>query len=266
MNKQIADINLEKRPRILIVEDEPKIREILAEFLADYGYSVDTAADGLEGLAMCGAGKYDLVLMDVMMPRVDGFAALELLRKDSDVPVIFITAMEDERQQMKGFDLTADDYIIKPFSMNMVIRRIEAVLRRRGNGADARARHAQIPETLTTQKGVSPADEHTLTHKGVSPDDDYTLMHKGVSLDARACEVRVNERPVPFTYKEFELLKILLENKNATLMRDELLSAVWGYDFDGDDKVVNNHIMRIRKKLGDDFITTVRGMGYKISD
>ena len=220
--------------RILIIEDEFKIQEILVEFLNEYGYEVDSAYNGVEGLTMFQKINYDLVLLDIMMPKIDGFATLELLRKESDVPVIIITAMEEEENQMKGFDLQADDYIVKPFSINLVIRRIEAVLRR---------------------KQVNPDKISTST---------LVLEHKNVLLDERACEVRVSGKITPFTYKEFELLKLLLENKNRVFTRNDLLQIVWGYDYIGDDKVVNNHIMRIRKKLGDDFIPTVRGKGYRI--
>ncbi|MDC7289179.1 response regulator transcription factor [Blautia schinkii] len=220
--------------RILVIEDEHKIQEILVEFLQEYGFETDSAYNGVEGLAMFQKSSYDLVLLDIMMPKIDGFATLELLRKDSDVPVIIITAMEEEEQQMKGFDLQADDYIVKPFSMNLVIRRIEAVLRRKQRGTNSAEDAAPI------------------------------LVHKNVMMDTQACEVRVSGTITPFTYKEYELLKLLLENKNRVFTRDDLLRIVWGYDFVGDERVVNNHIMRIRKKLGEDFITTVRGMGYRI--
>lgn len=219
--------------RILIIEDEIKIQEILTEFLREYGYNADSAYDGVEGLAMFKQSKYDLVLLDIMMPKIDGFATLELLRQDSDVPVILITAMEEEEHQMKGFDLQADDYIVKPFSMNLVIRRIEAVLRRK---------------------------QHDTTT------DSPTLEHRDVVINTQACEVRVSGHTIPFTYKEYELLKLFLENKKRVFTRDDLLRIIWGYDFIGDDKVVNNHIMRIRKKLGEDFIVTVRGMGYKVDE
>ncbi len=219
--------------RILIIEDESKIQEILTEFLQEYGYTVDKAGDGIEGLVMCKKNKYDLILLDIMMPKIDGFAVLEMLRQDSDIPVIMITAMEDEEYQIKGFDLMADDYIVKPFSMNLVIRRIEAVLRRK------QPENPALPQTLE---------------------------HKDVVLDTQACEVRASGHTIPFTYKEYELLKLLLGNKNRVFTRDDLLRIIWGYEFIGDDKAVNNHIMRIRKKLGEDFIITVRGMGYKIGE
>ena len=143
--------------RILIIEDEHKIQEILTEFLREYGYETDSAYDGVEGLSMFKQVRYDLVLLDIMLPKIDGFAVLELMRQDSDVPIIMITAMEEEEHQMRGFDLEADDYIIKPFSMNLVIRRIEAVLRRK-----------QVHEKV----------EQTSRH---------ILFHKNVKLDTQAC-------------------------------------------------------------------------------
>ncbi|MDR0986525.1 MAG: response regulator transcription factor [Ruminococcus sp.] len=216
---------------ILIVEDEAKIREILKEFLTDYGYGVITAADGVEGVAKVKQGNFDLVLLDIMMPKIDGFATLELIRQVSDVPVIILTALETEENQIKGFDLKADDYITKPFSMNLVIRRIEAVLRRK------------LPES-------PPA----------------ILTYKNVMLDTKACVVKLSGHTVPVTYMEFELIKLFLENKDRVFTRDYLLNNIWGYDYIGDERVVNNHIMRIRKKLGEDFIGTVRGMGYKIGE
>lgn len=222
------------KSRILIIEDEHKIQEILTEFLREYGYETDSAYDGVEGISMFRKAPYDLLLLDIMMPKIDGFTTLELIRKESDVPVIMITAMEEEADQMKGFDLLADDYIVKPFSINLVVRRIEAVLRRK-------------------QAGVDRMDSPSAV-----------LEHGNVVIDTKSCEVYVSGRTTPFTYKEYELLKLLLENKNKVFTREELLQSIWGYDFIGDDKVVNNHIMRIRKKLGEDFITTVRGMGYRV--
>ena len=221
------------KERILIIEDEIKIQEILTEFLQEVDYTVDCAKDGVEGIALLSNQQYDLILLDIMMPRLDGFATIELIRKDSDIPVIMITAMEDEACQMRGFDLKVDDYITKPFSMNLVIRRIEAVLRR-----------------MQTNEASDQTGQR--------------ITHEHVTLDKDSCEVRVLGNTIPFTYKEYELLKLLLENKNKVFTRDNILTQVWGYDFFGNEKIVNNHIMRIRKKLGEDFIVTVRGMGYKI--
>jgi len=221
--------------RILVIEDEIKIQEILKEFLQENGYIVDCANDGLDGVTMFQKNPYELVLLDVMMPKIDGYAVLELIRHKSNIPVIMITAIEGEDSETKCFDLQADDYITKPFSMNLVIRRIEAILRR--------VQTTQVP--LCNQQ---------------------KLVHRNVTLDKEACEVRVSGDTVSLTYKEYEILKLLLECKNKVFSRDDLLRRIWGYDFIGDDKTVNNHIMRIRKKLGEDFIVTIRGMGYKLGE
>lgn len=219
--------------RILIIEDEAKIQEILTEFLQEYGYAVDNASDGVAGIAKFSEEKYDLILLDIMMPKIDGLAVLELIREKSDIPIILITAMETEAYQIKGFDLRADDYITKPFSMNLVIRRIEAVLRR-----------TQTDEVLEKEQGM--------------------ITHGSVKLDKESCVIKRSDESIPCTYKEYELIKLLLENKNKVFTRDDILNQIWGYDFFGNDKIVNNHIMRIRKKLGENFIVTVRGVGYKI--
>lgn len=219
--------------RILIIEDEVEIQEILTEFLQEYGYVVDNASDGVAGVAQFSEEKYDLIILDIMMPKIDGLVVLELIREKSDIPIILITAMEAEEYQMKGFDLKADDYIIKPFSMNLVIRRVEAVLRR-----------TQIDEVLEKELGI--------------------MTHGNLKLDKELCEIKMSDEPIPFTYKEYELIKLFLENKNKVFTRDDILNQIWGYDFCGNDKIVNNHIMRIRKKLGENFIVTVRGVGYKI--
>jgi two-component system response regulator VanR len=219
--------------RILIIEDEIQIAEILTEFLREYGYETETADDGIDGLAKIKEKKYDLILLDIMMPKLSGFATLELIRQVSDVPVIIITALEDEDNQIKGFDLQADDYITKPFSINLVLRRIEAVLRR-----------------------LKP---------DINPDTEV-LKSGNVTLDKKSCEVMLSGNIIPVTYKEYELIKLFLENKKQVFSRDYLLHNLWGYEYIGDDKIVNNHIMRIRKKFGEDFIQTVRGMGYKVDE
>jgi len=221
--------------RILIIEDEIRIQEILTEFLQEYGYTIDNAYDGVAGFAQFSKEKYDLILLDIMMPKIDGLAVLELIREKSDIPVILLTAMEAEEYQIKGFDLKADDYITKPFSMNLVIRRIEAVLRRR-----------QSTEVPGKEQGL--------------------ITHGNVKLDMESCEIKLSDDAISFTYTEYELIKLFLENKNKVFTRDDILNQIWGYDFFGNDKSVNNHIMRIRKKLGEDFIVTVRGMGYKLGE
>lgn len=216
---------------ILIIEDEESIQNIIKAFLEDAGYTVVLAADGLEGIEQFRANKPDLVLLDLMLPKIDGFAVCEILRKESRVPIIMLTALDDDDSQMKGFDALADDYITKPFSMPVVMKHIEAVLRRAEQGA-----------------GV----------------ETNILRYKDLTLDADSFTVLVKDESVSLTIREFEILKLLVENQGRVFTRESLLDSIWGYDYFGDEKIVNTHIKNIRKKLGVDYIETIRGAGYKI--
>lgn len=216
---------------ILIIEDEKAIQNIIKAFLEDAGYTAVLADDGLEGIEKFHKYSPDLVLLDLMLPKIDGFAVCELIRKESQVPIIMLTARDDDESQMKGFDVLADDYITKPFTMPLVMRRIEAVLRRTEHGNQA---------------------ENTVIH------------YKDISLDADSFTVLVSGESVSLTTREFEILKLFLENQGRVFTRDNLLNMIWGYDYFGDAKIVNTHIKNIRRKLGVDYIETIRGMGYKI--
>ena len=216
---------------ILIIEDEESIQNIIKAFLEDAGYTVVLAADGMEGIEQFRANKPDLVLLDLMLPKIDGFAVCEILRKESRVPIIMLTALDDDASQMKGFDALADDYITKPFSMPLVVKHIEAVLRRAEQGA-----------------GV----------------ETNILRYKDLTLDTDSFTVLVKEESVSLTIREFEILKLLVENQGRVFTRESLLDSIWGYDYFGDEKIVNTHIKNIRKKLGVDYIETIRGAGYKI--
>lgn len=216
---------------ILIIEDEKAIQNIIKAFLEDAGYTAVLADDGLEGIEKFHKYSPDLVLLDLMLPKIDGFAVCELIRKESQVPIIMLTARDDDKSQMKGFDVLADDYITKPFTMPLVMRRIEAVLRRTEHGNQA---------------------ENTVIH------------YKDISLDADSFTVLVSGESVSLTTREFEILKLFLENPGRVFTRDNLLNMIWGYDYFGDAKIVNTHIKNIRRKLGVDYIETIRGMGYKI--
>lgn len=216
---------------ILIIEDEESIQNIIKAFLEDAGYTVVLAADGLEGIEQFRANKPDLVLLDLMLPKIDGFAVCEILRKESHVPIIMLTALDDDDSQMKGFDSLADDYITKPFSMPLVVKHIEAVLRRAEQGA-----------------GV----------------ETNILRYKDLTLDTDSFTVLVKDESVSLTIREFEILKLLVENQGRVFTRESLLDSIWGYDYFGDEKIVNTHIKNIRKKLGVDYIETIRGAGYKI--
>lgn len=215
---------------ILIIEDEKPIQNIIRAFLEDAGYTVFLADDGVEGIAKFHECNPDLVLLDLLLPKVDGFAVCEVLRKESKVPIIMLTALDDDDSQMKGFDALADDYITKPFSMPLVVRRIEAVLRRTDG---------QMQEPSAIQ-------------------------YKNIYLDTESYEVYVDGESVALTAREFDILKLLLTNQGKVFSRDNLLNSVWGYEYFGDEKIVNTHIKNIRRKLGVDYIETIRGVGYKI--
>ncbi|KAI4449896.1 Transcriptional regulatory protein WalR [Eubacterium plexicaudatum ASF492] len=217
--------------RILVVEDDLDIQELLKNFLQEVGYDIVLANDGVEALSVFSAAQFDLVLLDVMLPKIDGFAVCEFIRKRSQVPIIMLTALSGEEEQIRGLDLQVDDYITKPFSMPILIRKIAAVLRRSGGP------HEDEPKAISYQNLVLDYDNYTATVDGAV----YEL-----------------------TQREFEVLKELLTNQGRILTRQNLLDKLWRYDFYGDERVVDTHIKNLRKKLGINFIRTIRGVGYKI--
>ncbi len=216
--------------RILIIEDEDNIRKILAEPLSCAGYSVTEAADGAEGISAFRSGNFDLILLDIMLPGISGYEVCKLIRGGSRVPIIFLTALDAEDSQIKGFDLLADDYITKPFSVRLVLKRVEALLRRASPG-----------------------------------DNDGAIRYKELSINETERRVCVSGKEVPLTHLEFEILLLFMKNIGRVFTRDDLLNLVWGYDFAGDERGVNFHIMNLRRKLNVDYIETVRGVGYKIA-
>lgn len=216
--------------KILIIEDEAAIQKILSEPLTFAGYEVTTASDGLEGINTFHKQDFDLILLDIMLPKIDGYTVCEMIRQESQIPIILLTALDTEEDQMKGFDKLADDYITKPFSIKLVLKRVEALLRR--------------------------ASSDTVSG---------TIRYKEITLSETERRVTVSGNEVPLTHLEFEILLLLLKNAGRVFTRDELLNLVWGYDFVGDEKGVNFHIMNLRKKLNVDYIETVRGVGYKIA-
>ncbi|HIQ87137.1 MAG TPA: response regulator transcription factor [Candidatus Scatomorpha gallistercoris] len=218
--------------KILIIEDEPAIRDILRELLTDAGYEVEEAADGLEGVEKFRAGSFSLVLLDLMLPKLDGYGVCEQIRAVSDVPVIMITALSGEEAEVRAFELRADDYITKPFSLRLVLMRVEAVLRRAGGKADEGGREI--------------------------------LRRGSVEMDTAAHRVSLDGEDVPLTNTEYRLLELFLRNPGRVFTREGLLSRVWGYDFIGDESTVNIHIMNLRRKLGSNLIETVRGVGYRL--
>ena len=217
--------------RILIIEDEIAIQNILAEPLRACGYEVVTASDGLEGINTFHAHHIDLILLDIMLPKINGYAVCEMIRQEARTPIILLTALDTEADQIKGFDLLADDYITKPFSIKLVLKRVEALFRR--------------TETMDM--------------------DTDTLRYKELQISAKQRQVLVSGAEVILTQSEFDILLLFLKNQGRVFTRDELLNLVWGYEFIGEEKSVNFHIMNLRKKLGVDYIETVRGVGYKVA-
>jgi len=218
------------KEKILIIEDEKRIQNILKAFLENAGYDISLANNGLEGISTFHKNTYDLVLLDIMMPKIDGYTVCEMIRNEGNTPVILLTALDDEDSQMKGFDLLADDYITKPFSMPLVLKRIEAILRR-------------------TRDCIN---------------NSIVLTYEDVQVDTQNYKVFVLGREVILTTREFEILQLFMENKGRVFTRENLLNQIWNYDYIGDEKIVNTHIKNIRRKLGVDCIETIRGVGYRI--
>ena len=216
--------------KILVVEDEKDIQNIIKAFLENAEYKVETADDGLDAINFIQKNNYDLILLDIMLPKIDGFTVCEMIRKNSNVPIIILTALTDEESQLKGFDKLADDYITKPFSMPILLKHIEAIFRRTNN-----------------------SNENT-----------SILKYKNIILNTENYEVYVDNQKITLTFREYEILKLFLENQGKVFTRDNILNSIWNYDYFGDDKIVNTHIKNIRKKLGYEYIETVRGVGYKI--
>lgn len=217
--------------KILVAEDDLDIQELLKNFLQEAGYSIVLANDGVETLSIFSDVQFDLILLDIMLPKIDGFAVCELIRKQSQVPIIMLTALNGEEEQIRGLDMQVDDYITKPFSMPVLIRKIAAVLRR---------------------STISQNQEH------------QTVAYKNLILDLDSYSALVNGESYELTQREFEILRELLLNQGRVLTRQILLERLWKYDFYGDERVVDTHIKNLRKKLGIDFIQTIRGVGYKI--
>ncbi len=222
--------------RILIIEDELPIQSVLKELLSDAGYEVVTANDGVEGIAAFHSEKIDLVLLDIMMPNLDGYSVCKRIRQESAIPVIMLTALDEEEAQIKAYEMQADDYITKPFSLKLVLLHIEAVLRR-----------SMAKWENTGQNGTD------------------VLYYRDIRLDMAGMGVSVAGTEISLTKIEFDLLYLFLKNPGRVFTREQLLNLVWGYDFAGDEKAVNIHIMNLRHKLSGDYIETVRGVGYKIA-
>ncbi|KFN01056.1 DNA-binding response regulator [Bacillus clarus] len=216
---------------ILVVEDDQEIQELIKQFLMTQQYTVVVASDGLEGMKQFNKQSFDLILLDVMMPNLNGFEVAKMVRSQSNIPIIMLTALEEEQDQMKGFDLGIDDYITKPFSFHVLMRRVEAILRRS-------------------------YDQSVNNH----------FVFKEVRVDVDAYKVYVNEVEIALTTKEFEILQLLFQNEKKVLTRESIVEKVWGYDYFGETRIIDTHIKNIRKKLNIPYIKTVKGIGYKLDE
>ena len=215
--------------KILLVEDDENIRNTVAAFLIEAGFSVDACFDGDEACEKIYNNKYQLAILDVMLPGMSGHELLRELRKLNDTPVLMMTALSDDGNQIRAFDAQADDYVTKPFKIQLLLKRVEALLRRSG---------ALAKEIRFCDFKLRPDD-----FKAYYGDEELSL-----------------------TMKEFEILMLLLQNKSKTLTHETILSRVWGYDFDGDGSAVHTHIKNLRAKLPENIIRTVRGVGYRIEE
>ncbi len=216
--------------KILVVDDEARMRKLVKDYLSMHGYTVVEAADGEEALNVYFADKdIDLIILDVMMPKLDGYGVTEEIRRESKVPIIMLTAKDSERDELHGYDLGIDEYVSKPFSPKVLMARVEAVLRR------------------------------------TSPEEDKLLSSGGIEIDKTAHTVKIDGKSVELSFKEFELLSYFLENEGVALSRENILNNVWNYDYYGDARTIDTHVKKLRSKMGEkgELIRTIWGMGYK---
>ena len=218
---------------ILVVDDEAKIREIIKKYAVFEGYRVTEAANGMEAIDLCRTEPFDLIIMDVMMPELDGFSACREIRKDSATPVLMLSARGEEYDRIHGFETGVDDYVVKPFSPRELMMRVQAILKR---------------------------------SQAASPDSGKEILtFEGLTVDFTGRIVTVDGVKADLSPKEYDLLFYLVRNRNIALSRETLISNVWGYDFYGDDRTLDTHIKLLRKSLGpySKFIVTLRGVGYR---
>jgi len=222
--------------KILVIDDEPSITNLVSAYLKPEGYEVLTAADGNSGLKAARVFKPDLIILDLMLPGIDGIELLSRLRRKSGVYIIMLTARTEETDKIVGLSVGADDYVTKPFSPRELVARVKAALRR-------------------LKSGAGPSVERSV------------LAFRHLSMDVGARTVIVDENPIELTAIEFDLLKALVENRGRVLSREQLLEKVWGGDYFGEMRVVDVHLGHIRQKVGrDDLIVTIRGIGYRFED
>ena len=214
--------------KILLVDDEKLIRDVVREYLELDGFLIDEADDGVEAVAMALKNDYNLIIMDIMMPKKDGYQAVREIRKEKDIPVLMLSARGEEFDKLLGFELGIDDYVTKPFSPKELVARVKAIIKR------------------NEKSGVK-------------------LEFGGLVLDDKAHEVFIDNKPINLTPKEYDLLKFFIFYNHIALSREQLLTNIWGYDFFGDDRTVDTHVKTLRHQLGEygKYIKTVRKVGYK---
>lgn len=219
--------------KLLIVDDEFRIRELIKKYALYEGHEIDEAENGEQAVLKCRNNNYDLIIMDIMIPVLDGFGAVSQIRRFSTTPIIMLSARGEEYDRLTGFETGVDDYVVKPFSPKELMMRVSAVLRRSGSSE--------------------------------KEDDKNRFVYKGLVVDFAARVVTVDGERVQLTPREYELLFYMVNNKGIALTREQLISKVWGYDFYGDDRTLDTHIKLLRKALGDyaSLIVTLRGVGYR---
>ena len=218
--------------KILVVEDEFEIRQLLVNYLQNDGYDVFEAEDGIVAIELFGKEKFDLVILDILIPKIDGYGVCELIKKQSTVPVIFLSALSDEKSMVKGYDSLADDYVTKPFSMPVFLKKVKALLRR-NSSSDA---------------------------------EDYTkVCYKDIVMVPDMMKVSVGGKEVELTAREFDILLTLIKNPGRIYTREALLDKLWDYNSLVDERIVDGHIKNLRHKIGDGIIETVRGRGYRVA-
>ena len=224
---------------ILVVDDEARIRSIIKKYAEFEGHTVTEAGDGMEAVRLCRKQSFDIIIMDIMMPELDGFSACREIRKIGDTPIIMLSARGEEYDKINGFEIGIDDYVVKPFSAKELMLRVEAIMKRGGSRAKA---------AVKSQENVR-----------------VELDGGKLCADITARIVYINGERVDMSPKEYDLFFYMLENRNIALSREKLLSAVWGYDFFGDARTLDTHIKLLRKSLGEysKYIVTLRGVGYR---
>ena len=223
--------------KILVVDDEKMIRELIKKYATFEGHEVVEACNGMEAVAVCKKESFDVIVMDVMMPELDGFSACREIRKFTDTPVIMLSARGEEYDRIHGFEVGVDDYVVKPFSPKEMMMRIQAIMKRR-----------EGQKTAISSKNI--------------------VRFDGLVVDFDARTVSIDGKPIEMTPKEYELFFYMVKNRGLALSRESLISNVWGYDYYGDDRTLDTHIKLLRKSLGEyaNRIVTLRGVGYRFEE